>query len=519
VTRIAIAVTALLTLLAAAPAAAEPAAADLTVTVAFDKPAYFAYEQITARVTVVNNGDAAATGVTLGHESNGPFGPGHWSGFDPTGAGATVQPGERIELPPATVELQDVVDVLRLGLEVRTPDPESDTTNNKASAEVPITVRTTDLTGTLYRDIDGDKQFDPGEALAGVLLDGSGGKPNTQFAIRTDGTGRFTAPNVPEGTYNLWPSLPAGWWHDESATVEARVGGTDALVRAVRDSSALRASISFDKAVYAVGEPLRETVTLTNTGTTDLAGVTARCNEGAAPNELSGLGWGDLVHYVAPGVTVRAGETRTFEFGDVVPAGGRLYGFITITCWFSTAFRYDDGPKIIARAEVPGGRGSSGGVLYIDRDDDSSHEEGEGVPGVKVFLLDRNGAIAGRATTDAKGAFMFSDLPANRYVLRLAGPWRLVDEGREVTVFADDVMRDIGYAVLPGPNQPDLDAPPPSKSTVDVTPAPAPQAAPVPRPRDLANTGADVIELTILGVLFLAAGAALLFVRRAREAP
>ncbi|HYQ61975.1 SdrD B-like domain-containing protein [Actinophytocola sp.] len=506
---------ALLTMLSAVPAAAEPAGADLAVTVAFDKPAYLAYERMTATVTVVNNGTAPATGVTLSHESNGPFDPKEWFGLDPSGPGVTIEPGQQVAAS-ATIEMQDVVDVLRLAVEVHTPTQETDTTNNAATAEAPVTVRRTDLNGTLYRDIDGDKQFDPGEALGGVLLEGVGGRPLGHVSVRTDGAGRFTAPNVAEGTYVLTPNLPAGWWHDETSTVEVRVGGPEPFIRAVRDSSALRSSITFDRAAYAVGDTIRETVTLTNTGSADLAGVTARCNEGAAPNELSGLGWGDLVHDLAPGVTVRAGETRTFQFTDVVPDGGRLYGFISITCWFGTAFRYDDGPKIVARADVPGGRGSSGGVLFFDRNDNGGPDAGETVSGVKVFLVDRAGKVAARDVSDADGTFMFRDVPANRYFMRLAGPWQLVYEGLEVTVFDGDVTKGIGYAVSPGPNQPDLDAPP--LSIVDVKPVPTPQASP-PRPAGLADTGADVVELTVFGILLLLAGGGLLLVRRSREVP
>jgi hypothetical protein len=167
---------ALLTLLSAVPAAAEPAGADLAVTVAFDKPAYLAYERMTATVTVVNNGTAPATGVTLSHESNGPFDPKEWFGLDPSGPGVTIEPGQQVAAS-ATIEMQDVVDVLRLAVEVHTPTQETDTTNNAATAEAPVTVRRTDLNGTLYRDIDGDKQFDPGEALGGVLIEGVGGRP------------------------------------------------------------------------------------------------------------------------------------------------------------------------------------------------------------------------------------------------------------------------------------------------------------------------------------------------------
>lgn len=512
-TRLVIAAATLVALLVTAtPAAATPDGADLTVTVSFDKAEYLAYEGVTATLVVTNNGTAPATGVTLTHETNGPFYPDHWFGFDPASGGATVQPGERVEWP-VTVELQNVVDVLSLAVEVHTTNVDTDPANNTASAEAKVTVRTTPVTGTVYRDLDGDKQFDPGEAMKGVSVKGVGGKPVAEFETRSDEAGRFAVPDMPEGHYWLTLGLPTGWQQDDSAYVLAVQESNDVLVRAVRDSSALRGSVTFDKPSYAVGDTIRERVTLTNTGETDLAGVTARCVEGAAPNQLSGRGWGDLVHYDAPGVTVRAGETRTFEFTDVVPPGGRLYGFISLTCWFSTAFKYDDGAASVARAEVPGGRGSSGGVLFEDRDDDAHPDPDEVVPGVKMFATLPDGTPVARAITDATGRFMFSDLPANNYHLRLTGPWRLRDENLRLNVFDGEIMKELPYVVVPGPNRTDPEAPPPPPE-VDVTEVPDPQAAPLPRPANLADTGADVVELTVFGVVLLLVGGGLLFVRR-----
>jgi hypothetical protein len=491
----------LLVLATAAPAAAEPVAAGLVVTVAFDQPDYFAADDITVTVSVTNAGAEPAANVMLFEEGENPFNAGSWGAFSPLGAGAGLAPGERVEIT-ATALLVAVPDVLTLTVRASNETLASD----PATASATVTVRTTPLTGHLYRDLDGDNTFDPGEAMSGVQVTATGGVPYSTAQARTDETGRFTTAATPEGYYNLTSSLPVGWQHNEDMQVQLRVGGGDVLIRAARSSSALRASITFDRGAYAVGDTLRERVTLTNTGTADLTGVTARCVEGAAPNQLSGLGWGDLVHYTAPGVTVRAGETRTFDFTDVVPAGGRLYGFVTITCWFSTAYKYDDGPAVIARAEVPGGVGSSGGHLYVDRNLNVSVEPGEGVPGVKVFLVADDGTVVGRSVTDAKGHFWFADVPANNYELRLTGPWRpLRDTAWHIGVYAGVSTDAMQVQVIPGSIQPDLDPPPPP------TP-PVPQATV--RPSTLADTGVSVEELTVLGVLLLLAGSALLFVRR-----
>jgi hypothetical protein len=507
VTRLAFAVAALLVLATAAPAAADPVAAGLAVTVAFDQPDYFAADDITVTVSVTNTGAEPATNIMLFEEGENPFNAASWGAFSSLGDGAGLAPGERVEITATAslgAALGAVPDVLTLTLLASNETLASD----PATATATVTVRTTPLTGHLYRDLDGDHTFDPGEAMSGVQVTATGGVPYSTARARTDETGRFTTAAIPEGRYELTSSLPVGWQHNEDMRVQLRVGGGDVLIRAARSSSALRASITFDRGAYAVGDTMRERVTLTNTGTADLTGVTARCVEGAGPNQLSGLGWGDLVHYTAPGVTVRAGETRTFDFTDVVPAGGRLYGFVTITCWFSTAYKYDDGPVAIARAEVPGGVGSSGGHLYVDRNLNVNVEPGEGVPGVKVFLVADDGHVVGRSMTDAKGHFWFADVPANNYELRLTGPWRpLRDTTWHIGVYAGVSSDAMQVQVIPGSIQPDLDPPP----TPPVSQA-VPQATV--RPSTLADTGVRVEELTVLGVLLLLAGSALLFVRR-----
>ncbi len=508
-TRIALVLATLVVLGTAVPSAAEPEGqVDLAVTVAFDDDHYFATDDLTATVTVTNNGTAPASHVVVSAESGTTtFSEHDWGVLSPLGAGADLAPGESVEVT-ATRRLGAYVERLTLTVDVTSAEADTAAADNTATAEAAMSKRTSTVTIVVYGDRDGDKRFDANEGLSGVLVTATG-----RFSGRTDAAGRLTVPDLEEGLYSVFLGLPAEWQPDEPA-VAVRAGEAESYLRAVRPSTALRSTITFDKAVYQVGDTVRERVTLTNTGTTDLAGVTARCVEGAGPNTLSGLGWGDLVHYDRPGVLVRAGETRVFEFTDVVPPGGRLYGYLTLTCWFSTAFRYDDGPAATARAQVPGGVGSTGGYLFVDRDEDHLLDAGEPIVGAKLFLVADDGRVAGRALTDERGYFLFRDVAANDYELRVAGPWRpKTDTFQRAGVFDGDTHDSRLYPMVPGPTQPDLDAQEPGGKSTDPQPVPpAPRASP--RPANLADTGASVVELSALGVLLVAAGTALLFLRR-----
>jgi LPXTG-motif cell wall-anchored protein len=104
---------------------------------------------------------------------------------------------------------------------------------------------------------------------------------------------------------------------------------------------------------------------------------------------------------------------------------------------------------------------------------------------------------------------------ANNYELRVAGPWRpRNDTFQRVGVFASDRADSLLYPMLPGPTQPDLDGPRPPVSVPPSPPPPPPTPQASPRPANLADTGASVVELSALGLLLVAAGTVLLFVRR-----
>lgn len=486
----------------AAPAAAADGYVDLGVSLWLDRPAALPSDTVTMEVHVVNSGTATATGVVVRPQGNVAFAP--WG--DLGGAGIELKPGASVivnvtaAMPDA--DLTEQVDVV-------SAEPDRDPADNTAAATAFATVVQADLTVTLYGDADRDNVIDAGETRAGVLVALLGGIDGTAVSARTDAAGVARFPGIPGGEYVPQVNLPKGWYIDTNQHIDIRAGANTALIQAtVNDMTALSASISLDRDSYAPGDTVRERVTLTNSGDTDIVGVVAHCGGwGVLENVLLSTGWGEL-NPDGAGAVVRAGETRTWEFTDVVPAEAWNFGFVSLRCDFSPGDG-DDGPVAETRAVVPGGHSGMSGTL-VDT-------EGKVMAGVTILLIDpAGGPVVARAVSDGNGRFQFSDIPAGLYELRPVGPWRVYDVS--VVILHLTVGEDLSFnplVLVPGPVQSDPDSPPPTgKSTVDVVPAPSPQASPV-RPANLADTGANVVELAALGFLFLAAGALLVRAWRA----
>ena len=269
------------------------------------------------------------------------------------------------------------------------------------------------------------------------------------------------------------------------------------------DLSKLVAAVSLDRDNYSVGDTVRERVTLTNTGTTDLTGLFARCGA-LSPfgneNFLFADKWGELAQSDdGPGAMVRAGETRVWEFTDTVAPRAYDYGFVVLRCVF-TLRGMPTGALAETQAMVPGGKGTYSGTLVSD---------GRPVPDVTLLMINK-GQTAARAVSDGAGRFVFPELPADKYELRPLGPWRWETPTFQVQVFAGEHREYPPLVLLSGPVQLDPTAPPPpveKKSAVDT-------AAPTPHPTGLADTGTDVADLTAFGLLLVVTGALCLRRRR-----
>jgi hypothetical protein len=493
-----------LALVCAPPAVADPEPyVDLVVLPELDQPAYFPTDTVTLQLRVINSGTAPATGVVIRSTGDLEFGP--WGKLDAAGPGIDLPPDGQAAIT-VTAPAKEAGDMAQL-IEAVSAEPDANPADNQRSLAAFVTAEKVGLTLTVHLDGNDNGVIDTGETTNGISVTLRGGRMPWQGTARTDANGAISFPELPGGEYNPDISLPTGWYLDPALHVQLRPGHNEIVVRARHiDLTKLTASITFDKPVYAVGDTIRERVTLTNTGDEDLAGFVARCGNlsiqsipGSDRNELTSVGWGELDPN-GVGATLRAGETRTWEFTATVVPIMWEFGFVTIDCDFIVPGMLT-GPHAKARADVPGGAGTVGGVVY--------HEDVP-KPGITFLLINQaTGAIAGRVTSDAAGRIDFPALPADSYELRPLGPWRLMDKVYGVQIRAGSHL-ELALALVPGPVQLDPEIPAPSpKQKEDV---PTPQASPVRHPGNLADTGADVVELLALGALLVVVG--LVLVRR-----
>ena len=475
---------------------------------------------------VVNNGTVAADEVVAHVVGNVPLTDNDLRGFWDWGPGA----GQSIGAGQDKAETFSFVlpAVLRPVLEFTVSSSAEDATpaDNRIVVAVPVPGAHASLDGVLFGDKDLDGAVDAGEGLTGVQMSfHQDMAPWGDLVVRSGAGGRFAIPELVAGGYYVTIQLPPGWRIDDpSGQPHVRVGpGANTLdLRALRVvKPTLDASVRFDRASYAVGDVIREHVRITNTGTTDISGITALCTGAGNPDELGSAAWGDLAPYTGAGVTVRAGETRDFTFTDVVPQGGYDYGDVHLYCLFAPGQDYEFGAVATAWAAVPGGRGDLTGTLYLDKSEVGG-QDGEGLPRVKVYIVNRAGKIAARTVTDAGGRFAFRGVPAGNYELRFVGPWRYANASAQYWNVVAGQTSGIDLHVVPGPNQPDPDAPPPDDGTPPSTSddAPRPQARASGVPTGLADTGASVRELTGIGIALLLVGFWLLVLpMRARREP
>ncbi|MEV4313288.1 LPXTG cell wall anchor domain-containing protein [Actinocrispum sp. NPDC049592] len=491
---------------------AEDELPDLRVSLAFDKPAYDARDQIRVRLTIMNVGMATASSV---HVSSSGTLRVYWERLQEGNSGVPLEPAERFEFDRDAALISTARGmVARLTVEARSTEPDSNPADNTVTIEAPVNFVYATFKGIVYGDGNGNAALDPGEALPDVdveLLDWQFGT----FTQRTDDQGRFTFTDLPIGSYYGSYRRNDDYWRFPAGPVNVTVDGPDVLVRAAAPvSGTLTASMAFAKSSYQVGESAHLLVTLSNSGTTPIPGVTANGDA----NDATHSGWGPLA-FNGTGVAVPPHSTVYADVTIPVTSAAFDSGWLTVAVQFGAPPGSNGTGEITARVRVPGGIAPMVvGRLLQERTAgigiQGGPSGGDPLPGKKVYLRDRKtGQAVARWVTDAAGMFQFTNIPADIYDFVVVGPWQVVfPYPYDFVVRAgDDGKPSHDVYVRPGPPQPDPD-PAPSSSPPQQPQQPQPvveQRAGNGDTGELAETGANVIWLAIGGLLALCAGVGL----------
>lgn len=499
---------------------------NLRVSAAFDKPAYESGDDMHVTLTVTNIGEVAAEGVIGSSDFGDPSAmfvklPNGWGELIPFGPGARIEAGQTRTFDVVGTAGNPDTGVVTFSGRLVTRDGRDANPNNDGFSLVATVTKTVGTyRGIVYGDANGNGSRDDGEVgLAGVQVRASGHVPSNFFEERTtDESGKFAFEDIPTGDYLVHFFDPVGGWlvlgesgrgFDEFKL--DKTGRLDVLIRSVRPiSESVDAAIEFEKNTYQAGEVARMTVTLTNHGSADLSGVKAFCARGNS-HFFGEEGWGPLA-FSGPGTVLAAGETRVFQVSEVVSEISRRWGFALVECDFLAAGYPGGYPVASDIARVSGaGVGTGSGRLVYDRNGDG-RTEGEGIAHLKVVLIDffTDKPVA-KTRTDADGKFVFANMPAGRYHLRVVGPWKFVYPGSSLLdIITDDQGRGFDIYLEPGPEQPDLFPDPPGANPqqppAGTQPQPQGSAGTAETAEDLASTGASVVGLAAVGVGLLVAG-------------
>ncbi|MFI6100769.1 SdrD B-like domain-containing protein [Lentzea sp. NPDC051213] len=405
----------------------------LRASVSLDKDRYRSGETAKVTVVVTNTGTSEIKGVQAGCNRIGDdhhlmlplIGPG--SGGFSVGAGETRTMTFDEIVPTAARDRGEVV--VHCDFE---PNASYDASGPEARDTATVEGSVGRWSATLVHDKNGNGQLEQDEYAQ-----------NADFFLTDPATGKRVASAF--GPRVTFTDLPIGKYHGEvggdwkfagSATridVEPTESGSDRLIFVVPAQRDLTVDVRFSKQAYERGEPVKVTVSITNKGTATASRVYLQ--ETFYPDYLQQRAlldeprWGDLNDHHNSPVSLRPGETRTFEY-DAKPQGPvmRLEGSVGAQ---GSDANYNDN-NFSARATVVGGQGNVSGVIYADRNDDGKRDAGEELSGAQIFVYSNDAPTFSKsATTDAAGRFEFRDLPAGVYSVSysLQDGWLVVEPG------------------------------------------------------------------------------------------
>lgn len=492
---------------------------DIEVWAGLDKDAYNSGDKVTVSLSISNTGDETVRNLT--DHSSGDLDIREWGRLSRLRDGIDLSPHHvfNATFSGYMYDVEDGQFTFEIGVATE-PDETGLFDTKTAKLTAPVTMTTGTYAGHVYADENDNGKHDSGEALPGVSIKLTGGVPEKTHRERTASDGRFSFTDIPTGPYHVEFDAPDGWYIAfQQGSIQVTEGENPAGVfRAVRPlTERLKVSMKFGKSSYQLDDTVDLNVTLTNTGTSKLHNITARCNRVGNSNQLNSFenGWGPL-GVDARGAQLAPGETKTYRVTNDMPSGAKQYGYIVAACDFvSEDMGIHEGPGDSTSANIAGILGTAEGK-FVHPSDDPDRIGDEAIVGVRYQVVDRQtGKIVAKGKSAENGDFDVTGIPANLYELKLVSGWRFeFNDKPSVSISVD--RKSLGrayYALVGGPG-----AAPGGEKPNENSSGPAGGGSPEGGADELALTGFQVAQFSFIGLLTLGAGVAALAYARRRKA-
>lgn len=317
-----------------------------------------------------------------------------------------------------------------------------------------------EISGYVYVDQNINQQRDPGEApIAGVRIDLIDSTGKIVATTTTDSSGYYRFSFLPKGEYTLRQTQPAGYLQGSQ---QAGSGGGNA---------------SADDVISEIPIDFGATLTQYNFGELQPASLAGRVHLDANGNCTYDPG-----EQLLSGVVIRlldssgreVARTQTdsegrYKFEGLPPGTYTVVeiqpeGYFSGTAKPGSAGGVKESPDRIGNITLGSGEvavdydfcekppAEISGYVYVDQNNNQRRDAGEApIAGTRVELIDSSGNVVATATTDARGFYRFSFLPAGEYTVRqtqpagyLQGSQQAGSAGGDATV--DDVISQIPIA-------------------------------------------------------------------------
>lgn len=366
---------------------------------------------------------------------------------------------------------------------------------------------TASISGTVFTDVDQDGTQGPSEpGISGVTMTLTGtdvlGNP-VNATTTTDANGDYSFEGLLTGNYTVTETQPANY--EDGQDTAGSLGGDNSVNDVISSIILSGAASSVDNDFGEFEEedpvaPLPAPTTLTGTVWIDSNGDGVI--DPAETNRLEGV---EIELYDASGTLVATTTTDAdgnYSFTDLT-VGDYTVVELQPDAYGTTSPNSLDvsvptsGLSNVDFGELPG---TVEGVVWRDADSDGQFDAGEtAVSGVTVRLLDSAGNVVAATTTNADGEYLFTDLPAGDYSVRIVPP-----TGDDLTVpNQGSDTTDSDFAVATSAVAITLEA---GGSVTDVDAGLVAEPVVVTAPPELALTGVESWQLTTIAMLLIAAG-------------